>query len=228
MIKHLSLLSISSVALLAVTQAHGHVLCAPKAPQAVQQHQQTSHTLHKQLNNKNLQAQRARQQKALANQQRINQKRRMHALARQQQEQARKAAVIHQQRLAAKRAQAERQQASLAASKRVRTQHRQYTNKPVYYQASILQHVRHAPTRTYRPVLSAHITKTRSRQPHKTSYNIKKAQPHHKTSRHYNPRKNAHITYRYSKHSNNHRGQSHHEGRMKSGRGLYSHRNTHR
>ena len=186
MIKSLSVLSISSIALLSATQAHSHVLCAPNNPQFVQAH--THNQPHKlpriQVSNhnkqKHLQAQRARQQKALANQQRINQQRRAQALAKQQQDRARKAAAIQQQRLAAQRAQAARQKAALAAAKRVKVQQRQVASKPVYYQpAPVVQTVRYvapqpvyrAPvqTRVYRPAnsyVSVQINSGASRHHH--------------------------------------------------------------
>ena len=172
MIKPFSLLSISAIALLSTTQAYSHVLCAPNNPQL---HQSHSHNqvykvprigVVQQNQQKHLQAQRARQQKALANQQRINQQRRAQALAKQQQAKARKNALIQQQRLAAQRAQAARQKAALAASRQAKTQIRQAASKPVYYQPAPVQTVRYvqqpvyrapAPTRVYSPA-SAYVS----------------------------------------------------------------------
>lgn len=161
MIKPLSLLSISTIALLASTQAHSHVLCAPNNPQLIQSHNHNqSYTVPRiqqvtqQSSQKHLQAQRARQQKALANQQRLTQQRRAQALAKQRQAQARKNAIIQQQRVAAQRAQAARQKAALIAAQRVKTQQRQVASKPVYRAPA--QTVRYvAPTYVQQPVYRA-------------------------------------------------------------------------
>lgn len=137
MLKPLTILSVSTVALLASTSAFSHVICAPDSPQG----RATGHT-HNQTytvprivqqpaahNNPNqaryLQQQRARQQKALANQRRINQQRRAQALQKQQQIAAQKARQIQLQRLAAQRAQQARQQAALARAKHARLQAQQ-------------------------------------------------------------------------------------------------------
>ena len=155
MLKPLSLLSISAAVLLASTQSYGHVLCAPNNP-----HIKTAHThgqsytvpriaVSNQHNQRFLQEQRARQQKALANQQRINQQRRAQAQRRQQQEAARKAQIIRQQQLAAQKARATRQQAAQLAAQRAVAQRRAQQaraattvyQKPVYVQQPAVRYV---------------------------------------------------------------------------------------
>ena len=134
MLKSLSLISVSAVTLLATTQAYSHVLCAPNNPQVNIGHQHNQaytvpriqpvaqHVVRRTAQQnpnqqKHLQAQRARQQKALANQRRINQQRRQQAQRAQQQAAARKAQLIRQQQAAAQQARAARQQAALQAAR---------------------------------------------------------------------------------------------------------------
>lgn len=135
MLKPLTILSVSTVALLASTSAFSHVICAPDSPQG----RVTGHTHNQAYTvprivqtaapNPNqaryLQQQRARQQAALANQQRINQQRRAQALQKQQQVAAQKARQIQLQRLAAQRAQQARQQAAVARARQAKLQAQQ-------------------------------------------------------------------------------------------------------
>ena len=239
MIKPLSILSISAVTLLATTQAHSHVICAPNNPNFSQAHTHNqSYTVPRiqqvsqQSSQKHLQAQRARQQKALANQQRINRQRRAQALAKQQQDKARKAVLIQQQRAAALRAQAARQKAALAAAKRVRTQQRQVTTKPVHYAqpAYVQQPTYHAPapTRVYRPAnnyVSVQIStgsNHRGQRAHQHHHRIKQSHiryvPQHNV-RAYTYKSGGHKVARHHKH-----GQS----RKHSGHGKVLYINHHR
>ena len=146
MLKPLSLLSISAAVLLASTQSYGHVLCAPNTPHIKQAHNHgQSYTIpriavNNQNNQRHLQAQRARQQKALANQQRINQQRRAQAQRRQQQDAARKAQLIKQQQLAAQQARVARQRAAQQAAQRaVAARTYQARSVPVYQKPAYVQ-----------------------------------------------------------------------------------------
>ena len=261
MIKPLSLLSISTIALLATTQAHSHVLCAPNNPQLIQSHAHNqAYTVPRiqvsqQNNQKHLQAQRARQQKALANQQRINQQRRAQALAQQKQAQVRKNAIIQQQRLAAQRAQAARQRAALVASQRATAQRRHVVSKPVY--RAPVQTVRYvapvyvqqpvyrapAPTRVYTParsyvsvqVLSGsnrryHQHPARVQQRHVNTYNSGR---HHNRmnsqNKHFRSNGNARAAYRYVTHPNRSTGSRHiNSGNQNRNSGKAVHYNTHK
>jgi hypothetical protein len=136
MLKPLTILSVSTVALLASTSAFSHVICAPDSPQgrAIGHTHNQAYTVprivqqpaaHNPNQARYLQQQRARQQKALANQQRINQQRRAQALQKQQQIAAQKARQIQLQRLAAQRAQQARQQAAQARARQAKLQAQQ-------------------------------------------------------------------------------------------------------
>ncbi|PWQ93861.1 hypothetical protein [Leucothrix arctica] len=247
MIKPLSLLSISTIALLATTQAHSHVLCAPNNPQLIQSHSHNqAYTVPRiqvsqQNNQKHVQAQRARQQKALANQQRITQQRRAQALAQQKQAQARKNAVIQQQRVAAQRAQAARQKAALIASQRATAQRRQVVSKPVY--RTPVQTVRYvapapvvyvqqpvyrapAPTRVYRPATSYvsvqlssgsnrhyHQPAARVQQRHVNTYNSGRHNNRmNAQNRQFRSNGNARAAYRYAPQAHRSNGSRHING----------------
>jgi len=151
MLKSLTLLSVSAATLLATTQAYSHVLCAPNNPQIHISHAHdqaytvpriqpiATHAVRRtvQVNHnqqKHLQAQRARQQKALANQRRINQQRRAQAQQVQQQVAARKAQQIQQQQVAAQQARAARQQAAQQAARNRAQAQRQQAQQVVHNQ----------------------------------------------------------------------------------------------
>lgn len=176
MLKSLTLLSVSAVTLLASTQAYSHILCAPNNPQVNVSHAHNqaytvpriqpvvrhvvARPVHNQQTQKHMQAQRARQQQALANQRRVNQQRRAQAQRIQQQVAARKAQQIRQQQAAAQRARAARQQAAQRAARfrqpvqqavyrqpAQRVVYRQPAPQVTYYQApaAVVQYV---PART--------------------------------------------------------------------------------
>ena len=161
MLKSFGLISFSAAVLFTTTQAHSHVLCVPNNPQVHIGHAhdqpytvpriqpvvrhvvpRANHVNHDRQ--KHLQAQRARQQRALANQRRINQQRRIQAQKNQQQAAARKAQQIRQQQAAAQRARVARQQAAVRA-----TQYRAPAHKTVYHQPIQQVSHYHAPAPVY-------------------------------------------------------------------------------